>query len=86
MEYTVALMNKTLAATFVTLAVAALVTGTTTIGTLQSANAMCDDNSAARRSSKRPRYLKDGCKVQSGECRGLYIGSPGWNNSSWRPS
>jgi hypothetical protein len=45
MEYTVALMNKTLAATFVTLAVAALVTGTTTIGTLQSANAMCDDNS-----------------------------------------
>jgi hypothetical protein len=36
MEYTVALMNKTLAATFVTLAVAALVTGTTTIGTLQS--------------------------------------------------
>jgi hypothetical protein len=42
MEYTVILMNKTLAATFVTLAVAALVTGTTTIGTLQSANAQGD--------------------------------------------
>ena len=38
------LMNKTLAATCVTIAIAALVTGMTTIGTAQTANAVGDDN------------------------------------------
>jgi hypothetical protein len=38
------LMNKTLGVTFVTIAVAALVTGMTTIGTPQSANAACDSS------------------------------------------
>jgi hypothetical protein len=79
MEYTVALMNKTLAATFVTLAVAALVTGTTTIGTLQSANAQGDLPRDLGILSTIARYNQVNVRVYASVLQG-------GKNSSWRPS
>jgi hypothetical protein len=79
MEYTVILMNKTLAATFVTLAVAALVTGTTTIATLQSANAQGDLPRDLGILSTIARYNQVNVRVYASVLQG-------GKNSSWRPS